>query len=117
VTEDPVGWSADDRKHGLGSVYDSTFVITANGAAFTAVDVTGPFGPESYFGTADLNEGTVTAVYRFSTPTDPNYIVTTLTLEAESDSRMTGSWVSDEHASPGFPSGKHMKHTIVATRR
>lgn len=116
VTEDPVGWSADDRNAPLGTTYNSTFQITVNGTAVVANDLTAPFPPEIYNGTVNPTTGALTAMYRFSTGGDPNYIISNLQLQAETDTRMTGTWVSDEHPSPGFPNGKHMKHTIVATR-
>ena len=117
VTEDPVGWSADDRDAPLGTTYNSTFVITANGTAVVADDLTAPYPPETYSGVADLSAGSTTLVYRYNSGSDPSYIVSTFQLQAESDTTMTGTWVSDEHPSPGFPSGKHMEQTIVATRK
>ena len=117
VTDDPVDWSADDRGAPLGTTYESTFVITTNGNAIVADDTTAPYPPETYHGTADLNAGSTVLVYRYNSGSDPNYIVSTFRLQAESDTTMTGTWVSDEHPSPGFPNGKHMEHSIVATRK
>jgi hypothetical protein len=111
VAEDPVGWSADDRSAPLGSSYDSQYVIEQAGTNVALHDNTSRFS-EDFAGTCDTTAGTIRAEYHFN----GNYIVTVITLTADGDNSMTGTWVSDEQPSPGFASGKHIKNTIKATR-
>ncbi len=113
VTSDPVGWSADDRGAALGTTYNSRFAITVNGTQVVADDQTAPYPPETYHGTIDPQTGAFTAQFLWQ---GDKTIRSTFRLQATSDTTMTGTWVSDESASPGFPNGKHMEHSIVATR-